>query len=152
MSSPTWKIPSSRTKSWADALPSDKTVEFLSLDEVIAIHARLLERFGGPPGIRDLGLLESALFRPQTGYYGDIVEMAAALFESLLMNHPFIDGNKRVAFFSTDVFLRLNRWKLDVQPEPAHAFLIGLLEQGACDYEHLLPWLHESIVRLASGK
>ena len=64
----------------------------------------LIERFGGPSGVRDLGLLESALFRPRTGYYRDLAQMAAALFESLIMNHPFIDGNKRVAFFAADVF------------------------------------------------
>ena len=79
-------------------------IQYLSLDEVLSIHERIIEHFGGPPGVRDLGLLESALFRPRTGYYQDIAEMAAALFESLIMNHPFVDGNKRVAFFATDVF------------------------------------------------
>lgn len=88
-------------------MPSDR-VQYLSVDEVVAIHERLIYTFGGAAGTRDLGLLESALFRPRTGYYSDIAEMAAALFESLLMNHPFVDGNKRVAFFTTDVFLRLN--------------------------------------------
>ena len=128
-------------------MPSDSIVEFLSVDEVEALHQRLIERFGGPAGIRDRGLLESALYRPRTGYYADLVETAAALFESLLMNHPFVDGNKRVAFFATDVFLRLNGWRLKVEPDPAHAFLIGLLESDQCDFEHLLPWLRESIVR-----
>ena len=122
-----------------------KPVHHLSLDEVVAIHEALLERFGGPPGIRDLGLLESALFRPQTGYYRDVAEMAAALFESLIMNHPFVDGNKRVAFFATDIFLRLNGWKLAVEPQPAHAFLIGLLERRECDFAHLLPWIRASM-------
>jgi len=135
-------------KSWANALPSNPTVEFLSLDEVIAIHERLIERFGGMGGIRDSGLLESALFRPQTGYYLDIAEMAAALFESLLMNHPFFDGNKRVAFFAVDVFLRLNHWKLEVEPKPAYTFLTGLLESGECDFDHLLIWLRESMAPL----
>jgi death-on-curing protein len=126
-------------------LPSKTRVEFLSLDEVSVIHERLIECFGGPGGVRDLGLLESALYRPQTGHYRDIVEMAAALFESLLMNHPFIDGNTPAAFFATDVFLRLNGWSLKVEPESAHAFLIGLLERGVCDFEHLTPWLRQSI-------
>lgn len=128
-------------------MPS-KRVLHLSVDEVLAIHARLLEEFGGPPGVRDLGLLESALFRPRTGYYRDMAEMAAALFESLLMNRPFIDGNKRVAFFATDVFLRLNGWKLQVEANKAHRFLIGLLEKRRCDFEHLLPWIRRSLVRL----
>lgn len=124
-----------------------KSVVFLSVDEALAIHGRLIQEFGGPVGVRDLGLRESALFRPQTGYYGDIAEMATALFESLLMNPPFVDGNKRVAFFATDVFLRLNGWKFQVDPDEAHRRLIGLLEQGSCDFEHLLPWIRESLVR-----
>ena len=128
-------------------MPSDRVLH-LSVDEVRAIHEHLLETFGGPRGVRDLGLLESALFRPRTGYYRDIAEMAAALFESLLMNRPFLDGNKRVAFFATDVFLRLNGWKLRVDPEEAHIFLIGLLEKGICDFDHLLPWIRTALVRL----
>lgn len=128
-------------------MPSD-FVRFLSVDEVLAIYARLLEVFGGPKGLRDAGLLESALFRPQTGYYRDLAEMAAALFESLLMNHPFVDGNKRVAFFATDVFLRLNGWKLEVDADEAHRFLIGILEERICDFEHLLPWSRESMVKI----
>lgn len=124
------------------------SVQFLSVDEVLAIHERLIERFGGPPGVRDKGLLESALFRPQTGYYRDLAEMGAALFESLLLNHAFIDGNKRVAFFATDVFLRLNGWKFAVEAAPAHRFLIGLLERQECRYEKLLPWVRDSIVEI----
>jgi death-on-curing protein len=120
----------------------------LTVDEVLAIHEALVDRFGGLGGVRDLGLLESALYRPRTGYYRDLTEMAAALFESLLMNHPFIDGNKRVAFFASDIFLRLNGWKLKVEPKAAHAFLIGLLEHGECDFDHLLPWIRNSLVPL----
>jgi death on curing protein len=125
-------------------LPADETL-FLTVDEVLAIHERLVDAFGGTPGLRDPGLLESALFRPRTGYYGDLAEMAAALFESLLMNHPFVDGNKRVAFFATDVFLRMNGSKLAVRPDTAHRFLIGLLEAGKCDFDRLLPWIRRSI-------
>ncbi len=125
-------------------MPSE-SVLLLSLDEVLEIHATLIEVFGGPEGVRDLGLLESALHRPGTDYYNDLHEMAAALFESLLINHPFIDGNKRVAFFATDIFLRLNGCKFEVNAQPAHQFLIGLLEAGQCDYEHLLPWVQESV-------
>ena len=123
-------------------------IKHLSLDEVLAIHSRLLEHFGGAEGVVDLGLLDSALHRPRSGYYGDIAEMAAALFESLIMNHPFVDGNKRVAFFAADVFLRLNGWKLSVEGREAHSFLIGLLEDGTCDLKRLLPWIRRSMVRL----
>lgn len=122
-------------------------VEFLSVDEVLAVHEALLREFGGPEGLRDPGLLESALFRPRTGYYADLAEMAAALFESLLMNHPFLDGNKRVAFFATDVFLRLNGFRFQVDPDEAHQFLIDLLESRTCDYERLLPWIRRAVVR-----
>ena len=124
-----------------------KAVGFLSVDEVLTIHTRLIERFGGPGGVRDVGLLESALYRPRTGYYSDLIGMAAALFESLLMNHPFVDGNKRVAFFATDVFLRLNGWRIEVDPAQAHADLIGMLERGECDFEHLEPWLRKHVER-----
>ena len=125
-----------------------RSIRFLSVDEAEAIHQRLVEEFGGPSGLRDGGLLDSALHRPRTGYYADVAEMAAALFESLLINHPFIDGNKRVAFFATDVFLRLNGWRIAVEADAAHAFLIGLLERGECNFENLLEWLRKSLQRL----
>ncbi|TNF92098.1 MAG: type II toxin-antitoxin system death-on-curing family toxin [Gammaproteobacteria bacterium] len=128
-------------------MPS-KSVKHLSLDEVIEIHRVLIEHFGGSKGLRDPGLLDSALYRTQSGYYHDLVEMAAALFESLIMNHPFVDGNKRVAFFATDVFLRMNGYQFQVKAKPAYRFLIGLLENNQCDYEHLLPWIHQSVVSL----
>lgn len=63
------------------------------------------------------------------------------------MNRPFIDGDKRVAFFATDVSLRLNGWKIQVDPQRTHPFLIGLLEEGQCDSDHLLPWISTALVR-----
>lgn len=128
-------------------MPSDP-VRFLTVDEVLAIHERLIEVFGGPPGVRDPGLLESALYRPRTGHYKDLAAMAAALFESLVINHPFLDGNKRVEFFAADVFLRLNGWKLEVDPDEAHTFIVGLLKRAECDFDHLLPWIREASERL----
>jgi death on curing protein len=116
---------------------------------VLEIHRQLIDRFGGKSGVRDVGLLESALFRPKTGYYKDISELSTALFESLIMNHPFFDGNKRVAFFATDVFLRINRFRFQVKPIEAHTFLIGLLDSNNCSYENLLPWVKKSIRSLA---
>ena len=132
-------------------MPS-RTVQHLTLDEVLAIHEALVKRFGGLQGVRDLGLLESALYRPRTGYYRDLAEMSAALFESLVMNHPFIDGNKRIAFFGTDVFLRLNGWKLKVEPKAAHEFLIGLLDRGECNFGNLLHWIRKSAVRAQGAR
>ena len=128
-------------------MPSE-SIQFLSLDEVIEIHSVLIERFGGPIGVRDLGLLESALYRPQTGYYESLAEMAAAMFESLIKNHPFVDGNKRVAFFATDVFLRMNGYKFQVEAKQAHAFLMGLFDSDSCDLEHLLPWVNEYVTKI----
>lgn len=128
-------------------MPSN-TVAFLSRDEVLEIHRVLLQRFGGPEGVRDPGLLESVLYRPRTGYYADLAEMAAALFESLIINYPFVDGNERLAFFATDVFLRLNGYKLQVDARKAHGFLIGLLENDRCSFKELLPWIHRHAVRL----
>jgi len=71
--------------------------DYLTVAEVLAIHADQIERYGGSKGVRDHGLLEAALYRPQTGHYADLVEEAAALWESLSQNHPFTDGNKRTA-------------------------------------------------------
>ena len=127
-------------------MPSE-SVQFLSVDEAIAIHERLIERFGGTPGIRDKGLLESAMYRPQTGYYADLVELAAALFQSLLMNHAFVDGNKRAAFFVTDTFLRLNGWKLQVDAASATNFIVGMLEAGDCSFEKLRAWIGDSLAK-----
>ena len=79
--------------------------DYLTTVEVLAIHNDQIERYGGSHGVRDPGLLEAALFRPQTGYYADLIEEAAALWESLSQNHPFIDGNKRTAFAATYTFL-----------------------------------------------
>lgn len=127
-------------------MPSE-VVQFLSVDEAIAIHERLIGRFGGTPGIRDKGLLESAMYRPQTGYYADLVELAAALFQSLLMNHAFVDGNKRAAFFVTDTFLRLNGWKLQVDAASATNLIMGMLEAGDCSLEKLRAWIADSLVK-----
>lgn len=118
----------------------------MTRDEVLEIHKLLIARFGGKSGVTDLGLLESALYRPKTGYYKEVIEMSAALFESLIMNNPFVDGNKRVAFFATDIFLRLNGYKFKVKPTETYDYLIGLLSSGNCTYENLLPWLRKSVV------
>src|SRR5690606_33170601 len=81
---------------------------YLTLDDIIWIHDEQIRHYGGASGIRDEGLVLSALLRPQTGYYADVIEEAAALWESLAMNHGFVDGNKRVAFAATIIFLQAN--------------------------------------------
>ena len=71
--------------------------------------------------------------------------MGAAMFESLVMNHPFVDGNKRVAFFATDVFLRLNGWRLDVEPKAAHALIVGALEPGEARLDIFERWIRSAL-------
>ena len=87
------------------------------------------------------------MYRPRTGYYADLVELAAALFQSLLMNHAFLDGNKRAAFFVTDTFLRLNGWKLHVDTASAYDFIVGMLESGDCSFEEIRSWIGDSLAK-----
>lgn len=91
--------------------------EYLILEEVLAIHELCIQHYGGAHGVRDLGAIESALFRPQSGYYSDVIEEASALTESMLINHPFIDGNKRIAFAVCYIFLEINGCLLDAKPD-----------------------------------
>ena len=111
------------------------------MQDVLAVHQRQLERFGGAPGIRDAGLIEAALARPQSGYYQDLIEEAAALWESLTMNHGFIDGNKRVGLAMTDVFLRINGLKLSATSDETLSFVIGSLEAKSFEKNLLEAWL-----------
>jgi len=103
----------------------------------------LIERYGGRHGLRDAGALEAALFRPQSGYYDDLIWEAAALFESLAMNHPFIDGNKRVAFASVDVFLRINGYRLKAKPQAVLKWMIDHLEAQSFNLATSEPWLRK---------
>ena len=115
--------------------------DYLTVADVLGMHIALISRYGGAPGVRDPGGLEAALFRPQTGYYGDVVAEAAAMMESLAINHPFVDGNKRIAFAAADVFLRVNGWRLKRAPMEIFAEMIQMLESGTFDIAHIEPWL-----------
>ena len=115
--------------------------DYLTVADVLGIHTVLVQRYGGSPGVRDPGALEAALFRPQTGYYDDIVAEAAALMESLAINHPLLDGNKRIAFAAADVFLRINGWRLQRAPMQIYAEVMQMFESGRFDIAHLDPWL-----------
>ncbi len=118
---------------------------FPTTEEVIAIHDSLISEFGGATGIRDIGALESALLRPQMGYYDSLIEEAAALMESLAMNYPFVDGNKRVAFAITEAFLRLNGHYIDCDSEEAYAFFMQLFETNSFRFRELAVWLEEHV-------
>lgn len=114
---------------------------YLDMHDLLALHRRQIERFGGTPRIRDAGLLEAALARPQSGYYRDLIEEAAALWESLTMNHGFVDGNKRVGFAATHVFLRINGMDLTASAEATLQFVVGSLEAGIFEKNRLEIWL-----------
>ena len=117
--------------------------DYLTVADVLGMHTVLMRRYGGAPGVRDPGALEAALFRPQTGYYRDIVAEAAATIEGLAINHPFVDGNKRIAFAAADVFLRINGWRLQRPPMQIHAEMMRMSESHTFDIAHLDPWLRE---------
>lgn len=114
---------------------------YLTLEEVFAIHEELVVAFGGDVGVRDAGLVEAALLRPQTGHYRDLIEEAAALWESLTMNHGFVDGNKRVAFGCLEVFLGLNGVSLVARNDEIEAFILGNLDSGSFTKDVLDAWL-----------
>jgi death on curing protein len=115
--------------------------DYLSLPEVLALHADQLVRYGGRPGMRGPGHLEAALFRPKTGHYVDLIEEAAALWESLAQYHPFIDGNERTAFASTYTFLAINGIGFKATAEETVAFIADLYPTNGFSFEVLVPWL-----------
>lgn len=116
---------------------------FPTRDEAIVLHQQLITQFGGNEGLRDEGLLESALYRPQTGYYNGIIQMAAALMESLLINHPFIDSNKRMAFALTDIFLRMNGRKIRVDEKNGYDFICWVLKEKNFRRPLIEKWLEK---------
>lgn len=116
--------------------------------ETIATQRMLIEEFGGRQGIRDKRLLESAVFRPQSGYYSGIIEEAAALMEPLANNHAFIDGNKPIAFVMADAMLRANGYFLDVDPDEAHKVIVEALEEKLFRFPMICAWI-ASVVKPA---
>ncbi len=119
--------------------------DYLTLPEVLAMHADQIERYGGSQGVRDHGLLEAALYRPQTGYYADLLEEAAALWESLAQNHPFVEGNKRTAFAAVYTLLAINDSRLTADAEEVYAFISGLYDAGTFSFDNLVPWLRRHV-------
>ncbi|WP_421792146.1 type II toxin-antitoxin system death-on-curing family toxin [Hyphobacterium sp.] len=117
---------------------------WLTLEDVLDIHARQIAEFGGSNGLRDAGALEAALFRPRSGYYDDLIAEAAALWESLSHNHAFIDGNKRTALASTIIFLGLNGVELTATPDALMDFLLPLYEKQQLEFNTLEAWLREN--------
>jgi len=118
-----------------------EVVLYPTIQETLELHEQLIKRFGGSGGVRDLGLLESALLRPQTGYYDTLSLQAAALLQSLIQNHSFIDGNKRIAFATTAIFLRMNGYRIEVKPDIGESFLIDEVIHKKAPVEDIATWL-----------
>ena len=105
--------------------------EFLTLDEVLGLHADQIRGYGGASGLRDLDLLRSAIAMPETTWEGEylhpsLFEMAAAYLFHIIRNHPFVDGNKRTALMCALVFLGLNGQRLEADPDELYALIDGL--------------------------
>lgn len=121
--------------------------KYLSLEEIIFVQEELIKQFGGKHGIRDRRSLEAAVMRPQTGYYKNLIEEASALMESLAMNHCFFDGNKRIAFFAADIFLRMNGYSISCESEEGNQFFVKNLEDNMFNFSKIKNWLTEKIVK-----
>jgi death-on-curing protein len=120
-------------------------VEYLTLEEVLLLHARLIQRTGGSGGVLDMGLLESALARPRATFggkdlYSSLWHKAAALMHSLIKNHPFVDGNKRTALTATGLFLELNGYTMTASNKEALDFTRQVV-LGEIDIPAMAAWL-----------
>lgn len=125
--------------------PQVRFTFYPTTEEILHLHRRLLERFGGRGGVRDHGLLESALARPRTGYYQSLSEQAAAYLQSLACNHAFTDGNKRVAFSTAAIFLRLNGYRLRLDPDMAEQFIVDEVIGRHVELSGIAAWLEQSM-------
>jgi death-on-curing protein len=116
---------------------------YLSLEQVIAINTKMIDLYGGLRGVRDQGALQAAVARPQIGYYSDPIEEAAALFESLSQNHPFLDGNKRTAITATIVFLTCNGYRVSFSDAEAYEWLMALYASNRLNKSNIESWLRQ---------
>ena len=114
---------------------------YLSLADLMLMHEVLINRFGGSSGIRDKSALEAAIYRPQSGYYEDLIGQAAALFESLAINHPFVDGNKRIAFAAMDTFLRVNGLRIHASSQESYKKILSMFERHELNHQVVQEWL-----------
>ncbi|RJQ41465.1 MAG: type II toxin-antitoxin system death-on-curing family toxin [Nitrospiraceae bacterium] len=119
-------------------------MKYLTAEQVLFIHSRLIDETGGSHGIRDVGLLQSAVSRPMATFggeelYPDIFQKAAAFMESLVKNHPFIDGNKRTAISSAGLFLRINGYNLETSQKELEDFTINMAT-GKASLEDAVKW------------
>ena len=120
-------------------------MRYLTPEQVLFIHARLIAETGGEHGVRDLGLLQSAVSRPQAIFdgnelYSDIYHKAAALLESLVNNHPFVDGNKRTGITSAAMFLQVNNYSLTASNQELEIFVLSIAS-GEQTVDSIVEWL-----------
>ena len=123
-------------------------MNFLSAEQILFIHSRLVEETGGSHGVRDLNMLLSAIGRPQASFdnqdlYPDLFSKAAALMESLIRNHPFVDGNKRTGATAAGLFLRRNGYRLTASNADLVSVTMGIA-QSQPSLEELATWLQEN--------
>lgn len=124
-----------------------KQTKFLTTPQVLAIHDQVVKRFGGSLGLRDLGLLQASVERPKATFskkflYKSLFEKAAALFQSLLKNHPFIDGNKRTALTAAGIFLKMNGFELQNTHQEEVRFTLKV-DQENLTVEQISKWLKD---------
>jgi len=123
-------------------------IRYLTLIEILELHRRILEQSGGASGIRDIGLLESAIAQPRMTFGGEdlypsLLEKAAALGFSIIMNHPFVDGNKRTGHAATETFLVLNGWEISSSVDEQER-LVLVIAAGELEREALVEWLQRN--------
>lgn len=125
---------------------------FLTVQEVLTIHENVIEESGGSHGVRDEGLVESAVMRPQATFadehlYPDLFTQAAALLESLTRNHAFVDGNKRTGYVATALFLELNGYRFSASHDDLFEFVLTVAT-GALESEEISVWLQKNVIQL----
>ncbi len=125
-------------------------MNYINLDQILALHNHIIQTSGGSAGMRDLGGLESAIAQPHMAFegldpYPTVIEKAAALCFSLIQNHPFVDGNKRVGHAAMQVFLRSNGYRIDTIEEDIQEQIILGVASGEVSREQLVEWLREYI-------
>ena len=128
-------------------------MRYLRLSEVLEIHRRVLDQSGGAAGVRDLGAIQSALAQPQMTFGGEelyptVEAKASAVCFSLVMNHPFVDGNKRVGHAAMETFLVLNGYELNADVDDAETVILQLAS-GLLTREALLDWVRTHVNRVA---
>lgn len=127
-------------------------MKYLTPQQVLYIHVQVVSRTGGSQGVRDIGLVESAVFRPQASFdgkdlYVTIFDKAAALLQSLLMNHPFVDGNKRTALTSAGLFLKINGYTLVNAKKEEVEFAVRV-DNEHLSLEEIASWLEKNSTKI----